>query len=72
MKSENKIIRNLRPYFQALPDIFNYQIVTKIILGAWIFLLGRIFQVLLKSSGRVAMTSGDWKFLFTTRELSNR
>lgn len=66
MKSENKIIRNLRPYFQALPDIFNYQIVTKIILGAWIFLLGRIFQVLLKSSGRVAMTSGDWKFLFTT------
>ena len=66
MKSENKIIRNLRHYFQALPDIFNYQIVTKIILGAWIFLLGRIFQVLLKSSGRVAMTSGDWKFLFTT------
>ena len=56
----------LEPYIQALPDIFNYQIVTKVILGIWLFLFGKVFQLLLKSSGRVAVTTGDWKFLFTT------
>ena len=55
----------LRPYIQAMPDIFNYQIVTKAIIAIWLFLLGRLFQALLKSSGRVAVTTGDWKFLFT-------
>lgn len=56
----------LRPYTEALPDIFNYQVVTKTIICIWLFLFGRIFQVLLRNSGRVAVTSGDWKFLFTT------
>ena len=58
--------QKLRPYFQALPEIFIYQIVTAAILGIWLFVFSRIFQVLLKSSGRVAVTSGDWQFLFTT------
>ena len=49
-----------------MPDILNYQIVTKALICIWLFLLGRIFQALLRSSGRVAVTSGDWKFLFTT------
>ena len=49
-----------------MPDILNYQIVTKAIISIWLFLLGRLFQILLRSSGRVAVTSGDWKFLFTT------
>lgn len=62
----NSIRKKLRPYTQALPDILNYQIVTKILIAVWLFLLGRIFQALLKSSGRVAVTTGDWKFLFTT------
>ena len=61
-----KIKERLRPYTQALPDILNYQIVTKVLICIWLFLLGRLFQALLKSSGRVAVTSGDWKFLFTT------
>lgn len=60
------IREKLRPYTQALPDILNYQIATKIVIAVWLFLLGRIFQALLKSSGRVAVTTGDWKFLFTT------
>ena len=63
---DTTIKEKLKPYVRALPDIFNYQIVTKLLLAAWLFLLGRIFQALLKSSGRVAVTSGDWKFLFTT------
>lgn len=66
MDKDDKVKARLRPYFQAMPDIFNYQIVTKALIAIWIFLLGRLFQVLLKSSGRVAVTSGDWKFLFTT------
>lgn len=66
MKNETAIKRILKPYTQALPDILNYQIVTKIIIAIWLFLLGRIFQALLRSSGRVAVTTGDWKFLFTT------
>ena len=49
-----------------MPDILNYQIVTKALIFIWLFLLSRLFQVLLKSSGRVAVTSGDWQFLFTT------
>ena len=56
----------LKPYIQALPDIFSYQIVTKALLAVWLFLFGRLFQDLLRSSGRVAVTSGDWQFLFTT------
>ena len=60
------IKEKLRPYFQALPDVFNYQIASKALLAVLVFLLGRIFQALLRSSGRVAVTSGDWIFLFTT------
>ena len=66
MISEIKIEQKLKPYLRACPDIFNYQIATKALIGIWIFLLGRIFLLLLKSSGRVAVTSGDYEFLFTT------
>lgn len=66
MNNQNQIKEILRPYVQAMPDILNYQIVTKAIISIWLFLLGRLFQILLRSSGRVAVTSGDWKFLFTT------
>ena len=51
---------------QAMPAILQYQIASKLLIGIWLFLLGWIFQKLLISSGRVAVTSGDWKFLFTT------
>ncbi len=59
MKKENRIKESLKPFNQALPDILNYQIVTKVLICIWLFLLGRLFQVLLKSSGRVAVTSGS-------------
>ena len=58
--------QKLKPYWQALPVIFNYQIITKALLGIWIYLLGRITQALLVSTGRVAITSGDFGFLFKT------
>lgn len=53
----------LRPYIRALPDIIKYQIITKLLLGAMIFLLGTLSQLLLASTGRVAVTSGDFTFL---------
>ena len=66
MENRKTIKETLRPYTQALPDILNYQIVTKAVISVWLFLLGRLFQLLLRSSGRVAVTSGDYEFLFTT------
>ena len=53
----------LAPYLQALQGIFQYQIFTKIILGIWLFLMGRLFRLLLNSTGRVAVSSGDLLFL---------
>ena len=53
MKSNSQAKRKLRIYLRALPDIFDYQIATKILIAVWIFLLGRIFQALLKSSDRI-------------------
>lgn len=66
MESNIRIKDKLSPFTHALPAILDYQIVTKVLLAIWLFLLGRVFQALLRSSGRVAVTSGDWKFLFTT------
>ena len=66
MEIRNQIQHKLKPYLQALPDIIIYQIATKALLGVWVFFLGKVFQFLLKSSGKVAVTSGDYQFLFTT------
>ena len=54
------------PYLQAMPDLFCYVVVTKGILFVMTLLLGGMAKVLLSSIGRVAVTSGDWKFLYTT------
>ena len=66
MQNDSQILIKLRPYLRACPHILIYQLATKAFIGVWVFLLGRLFQVLLKSSGRVALTSGDFKFLFGT------
>ncbi|MCR5095177.1 MAG: glycerophosphoryl diester phosphodiesterase membrane domain-containing protein [Erysipelotrichaceae bacterium] len=56
----------LKPYLEELPDIIKYQVVSKFILGVLLFILGRLFRALLSSTGRVAVTSGDFAFLFQT------
>ena len=66
MKRINSLQQKLEFYLKACPDIFIYQIATKALIGIWLFLLGRIFQFLLRSSGRVAVTSGDFLFLLGT------
>lgn len=66
MKDKRQIQERIRPILQTFPYIFSVQILTKAIIAVWMLLLGKIFQALLRSSGRVAVTSGDFKFLFTT------
>lgn len=56
----------LEPYWQALPDILKYQIASKLLMSIWVFVLGGISQTLLRSTGRVAVTSGDFKFLISS------
>ena len=56
----------LRPYLESLPDIMRYQVITKALLAIWLFLLGKLFRILLNSTGRVAVSSGDFAFLFAT------
>lgn len=55
-----------KPYWQALLDILKYQIVTKALIAVWLYILSQAFQLMLVSTGRVAVTSGDFKFIFTT------
>ena len=64
MKTDKK--RILQSYDQALPDIFRFQFISKSLLGLWLFLLGKLSEQLLRSSGRPALTSGDFTFLFTS------
>ena len=59
-------MKRLKPYWQALNDIFKYQVISKLCIGGCIFLLGWLFTLLLKSTGRVALTSGDFIFVFTS------
>ena len=66
MDTKTKLKKKLDPYLQAMPAIIQYQIASKLLIALWLFLLGWIFHELLRSSGKVAVTSGDWKFLFTT------
>ncbi len=66
METRSEIRGRLESYLQAVPAIIQYQIASKLLIAIWLFLLGGFFQELLRSSGKVAVTSGDWKFLFTT------
>lgn len=54
------------PYWQAILDILKYQAVSKLSIGIWIFVLGRLAAWVLASTGRVAVTSGDFAFIFTS------
>ena len=56
----------LTVYVQALPGILQYQIFTKLVLCVWLFLMGRLYRLLLHSTGRVAVSSGDILFLITS------
>jgi glycerophosphoryl diester phosphodiesterase len=62
-----KKIRNAyAPYFRSLSDILKYQIVSGACLAVLLWAIGFLTDALIRSAGRVAVTSGDFTFLFTT------
>ena len=67
MKRERKKRKKrVLPYLQAIPDILKYQLVSKTALGVLLFVLKAAMLRTLHSTGRVAVSSGDYMFLFTT------
>lgn len=61
-----KIKQWFLPYKQALPVMLLYQIITTVVTAVWLFGFGKITRALIYSTGRVAISSGDFLFLFTT------
>lgn len=59
-------IRTARSYVQAIPTIIVFQTVTSIVLALCYALLKWVATWALRSQGRVAVTTGDFLFLFTT------
>lgn len=66
MKEKQNRRHYLRPYWQAMPDLFKYQIAVGVLLGAILFVLRILSILMLRSTGRVAVSSGDFMFLFTS------
>lgn len=54
------------PYLQSIPDIMGYRLATTVVLGAILTVLNKLAAWALSSTGRVAVTGGDFKFLFTS------
>lgn len=54
------------PYYQAMLEIFIYQVVSKSVLAVLLGLLHGMAMWALKSTGRVAISSGDYMFVFGT------
>ena len=65
--NRQKVGRVLRvQYFQAIPEILKYQVITKAVLYLIVLVLGALAQWAIRSTGRVAIVSNDYTFLFTT------
>ena len=54
------------PYRQSIPALLLYRIVSFLVLQGWLLALSGISRLILRSAGRVAVTSGDLAFLFTS------
>ena len=65
-KTEKKYRQRIYPYLQAVPDILKFQLLSSILIAAIAQIMNRLGLALIHSTGRVAITSGDFIFLFTT------
>ena len=61
---KRKTGKRLLPYLQAVPDIFRYQFFSKTLLALLLFVLKQIGMLLIRSTGRVAVSSGDLAILY--------
>ena len=66
MKIKESYRKNWAPYLWAIPDITVYQITSGIMYFVLIYILKQAAMLLLESTGRVAISSGDFGFLFKT------
>ena len=65
MKTRERI-RQALPYIQIVPDTFRYQLFSKILLAVLLAILKQISMLLIRSTGRVAVSSGDLGVLYKT------
>ena len=65
MKIKEKI-RHALPYIQIVPDTFRYQFFSKVLLAILLAVLKQISMLLIRSTGRVAISSGDLSILYKT------
>ena len=61
-----QIIKTRSLYGQAVPEILKYQLLTSAMLGILLSLLKTGSKYLLASAGRVAVSTGDFLFIFTS------
>ena len=61
MKLKNRIL----PYYQAIPKLLSFQVVSFIVLSVLTWGISALCGLLLGLSGKAAVTSGDLMFLFT-------
>lgn len=58
----------LRALFRCIPPLIRFQIVTKLLMAAILYVLNQLALLILRRTGRVALTSGDADWLFQTWE----
>ncbi|MBQ6411481.1 MAG: glycerophosphoryl diester phosphodiesterase membrane domain-containing protein [Atopobiaceae bacterium] len=54
------------PYLQSMPDLLWFRLVTSFVLGAILFVLDLLATWALYSTGHVAVTGGDFRFIFSS------
>lgn len=62
----NKIKKWFLPYKQAIPALLLFQIIATLATSLWLWVYTSISKALIQGTGRVAVSSGDFLFLFTT------
>lgn len=61
MKLKNRIL----PFYQAIPKLLTFQVISFLLLSLLTWGISALCSMLLGLTGKVAVTSGDIKFLFT-------
>ncbi len=66
MKISQRIRSAYRPYWTSMFDIIRFQIASTITISVIVTILRRIADLLIRSTGRVAISTGDFDFLYKT------
>ena len=60
-----KIKKRIMPYYQAIPKLLTFCVVSDMVLSLLTWAISAMFSLMLGLSGKAAVTSGDMYFLFT-------